>query len=188
MVLVAVLGTPQHVTVLVYATITTQCYIQQRRSCAWWCHCFQQTLCRWPQLGYNRWYSCSVITRLCTDLCPRSHRPEGLRKYFSAFGEVEDCTILRDQEGRSRGFAFLTFREPSSVNAVMVREHVLDGKAVGGLSCATVSVQSMIPYRLTPSARFRERSTCAIRAISSAACRTQRHLIQCVPSSRASGR
>ncbi|KAI0727753.1 hypothetical protein C8Q72DRAFT_746230, partial [Fomitopsis betulina] len=55
---------------------------------------------------------------------------EGLRKYFSEFGEVEDCTILRDQDGRSRGFAFLTFREPSSVNAVMVREHVLDGKAI----------------------------------------------------------
>ncbi|TFY58728.1 hypothetical protein EVJ58_g6237 [Rhodofomes roseus] len=55
---------------------------------------------------------------------------EGLRKYFSEFGEVEDCTILRDQEGRSRGFAFLTFKEPSSVNAVMVREHVLDGKAI----------------------------------------------------------
>lgn len=38
---------------------------------------------------------------------------------------------MRDPEtGRSRGFAFLTFEEPSSVNAVMVREHYLDGKAV----------------------------------------------------------
>ncbi|KZT63218.1 hypothetical protein DAEQUDRAFT_781193 [Daedalea quercina L-15889] len=83
---------------------------------------------------------------------------ESLRKHFSEFGEVEDCTILRDQDGRSRGFAFLTFKDPSSVNAVMVREHVLDGKAidpkraipreehlrntryfVGGLSHATAS-------------------------------------------------
>ncbi|OSD03666.1 RNA-binding domain-containing protein [Trametes coccinea BRFM310] len=55
---------------------------------------------------------------------------EGLRKYFSEFGEVEDCTILRDQDGRSRGFAFLTFKDPSSVNAVMCREHVLDGKTI----------------------------------------------------------
>jgi len=38
---------------------------------------------------------------------------------------------MRDPEtGRSRGFAFLTFEEPSSVNAVMVREHYLDGKAI----------------------------------------------------------
>ena len=55
---------------------------------------------------------------------------EGLRKYFSEFGEVEDCTILRDQDGRSRGFAFLTFKDPASVNAVMCREHILDGKTV----------------------------------------------------------
>ncbi|KAH9856412.1 hypothetical protein C2E23DRAFT_944544 [Lenzites betulinus] len=55
---------------------------------------------------------------------------EGLRKYFSEFGEVEDCTILRDQDGRSRGFAFLTFKEPASVNSVMCREHVLDGKTI----------------------------------------------------------
>jgi RNA-binding protein Musashi len=46
--------------------------------------------------------------------------------------KVDACTIMRDPEtGRSRGFAFLTFEEPSSVNAVMVREHFLDGKAVG---------------------------------------------------------
>lgn len=57
-------------------------------------------------------------------------RAEGLRNYFSEFGKVEDCTILRDQDGRSRGFAFLTFEDPNSVNAVMVREHILDGKAV----------------------------------------------------------
>ncbi|KAI0651278.1 hypothetical protein C8Q79DRAFT_23780 [Trametes meyenii] len=55
---------------------------------------------------------------------------EGLRKYFSEFGEVEDCTILRDQDSRSRGFAFLTFKDPASVNAVMCREHVLDGKTI----------------------------------------------------------
>lgn len=45
--------------------------------------------------------------------------------------KVDACTIMRDPEtGRSRGFAFLTFEDPNSVNAVMVREHYLDGKAV----------------------------------------------------------
>jgi hypothetical protein len=37
---------------------------------------------------------------------------------------------MRDAAGRSRCFAFLTFDEPASVNAVMVREHFLDGKIV----------------------------------------------------------
>jgi RNA recognition motif-containing protein len=44
--------------------------------------------------------------------------------------KVDASLIMRDQDGRSRGFAFLTFEDPSSVNAVMVREHYLDGKAV----------------------------------------------------------
>lgn len=38
---------------------------------------------------------------------------------------------MRDPAGRSRGFAFLTFEDPAAVNAVMVREHYLDGKIVG---------------------------------------------------------
>jgi RNA-binding protein Musashi len=37
---------------------------------------------------------------------------------------------MRDATGRSRCFAFLTFDDAASVNAVMVREHVLDGKIV----------------------------------------------------------
>lgn len=37
---------------------------------------------------------------------------------------------MRDATGRSRCFAFLTFEDPASVNAVMVREHYLDGKIV----------------------------------------------------------
>ena len=32
--------------------------------------------------------------------------------------------------GRSRGFGFLTFRDPKTVNTVMVKEHILDGKLV----------------------------------------------------------
>ena len=56
---------------------------------------------------------------------------ESLRNYFSQFGKVEACTIMRDAAGRSRCFAFLTFEDPQSVNAVMVREHFLDGKIVG---------------------------------------------------------
>jgi hypothetical protein len=55
---------------------------------------------------------------------------ETLRQYFSEFGKVDACTIMRDASGRSRGFAFLTFEDPAAVNAVMVREHYLDGKIV----------------------------------------------------------
>ncbi|KAH8833514.1 hypothetical protein DL96DRAFT_1666647 [Flagelloscypha sp. PMI_526] len=55
---------------------------------------------------------------------------EGLRTYFTQFGKVDACTIMRDAGGRSRCFAFLTFEDPASVNAVMMQEHVLDGKVI----------------------------------------------------------
>jgi RNA-binding protein Musashi len=32
--------------------------------------------------------------------------------------------------GRSRGFGFLTFKDPKTVNIVMLKEHHLDGKIV----------------------------------------------------------
>lgn len=38
---------------------------------------------------------------------------------------------MRDgASGRSRGFGFLTFKDPRTVNVVMVKEHYLDGKIV----------------------------------------------------------
>jgi len=51
---------------------------------------------------------------------------EGWRNYVSEFGKVDACTTVRDADGKSRGFAFLTFDDPASVNAVMFREHFLD--------------------------------------------------------------
>ncbi|OHE99128.1 nuclear polyadenylated RNA-binding protein [Colletotrichum orchidophilum] len=56
---------------------------------------------------------------------------QSLRDYFSQFGEVVECTVMRDSStGRSRGFGFLTFRDAKTVNIVMVKEHFLDGKII----------------------------------------------------------
>ncbi|KAK4152920.1 hypothetical protein C8A00DRAFT_15826 [Chaetomidium leptoderma] len=56
---------------------------------------------------------------------------QSLRDYFSQFGEVVECTVMRDgATGRSRGFGFLTFKDPKTVNIVMVKEHYLDGKII----------------------------------------------------------
>jgi len=59
---------------------------------------------------------------------------ESLKNYFSQFGEVTECTVMRDgTTGRSRGFGFLTFKDPKTVNIVMVKEHYLDQKIVCGI-------------------------------------------------------
>ncbi|RMZ83032.1 hypothetical protein DV738_g1376, partial [Chaetothyriales sp. CBS 135597] len=56
---------------------------------------------------------------------------QSLHDYFSQFGEVQECTVMRDgSTGRSRGFGFLTFKDPKTVNTVMAKEHFLDGKII----------------------------------------------------------
>lgn len=56
---------------------------------------------------------------------------ESLRAYFEQFGEVTECNVMRDSStSRSRGFGFLTFKDPKCVNTVMVKEHYLDGKII----------------------------------------------------------
>ncbi|KAH8820952.1 hypothetical protein F5884DRAFT_68477 [Xylogone sp. PMI_703] len=56
---------------------------------------------------------------------------QSLKEYFSQFGDVLECTVMRDgASGRSRGFGFLTFKDPRTVNIVMVKEHYLDGKII----------------------------------------------------------
>lgn len=60
---------------------------------------------------------------------------------------------MRDGETqRSRGFAFLTFEKGASVNAVMTREHYLDGKTV------SLSIQFSLLIRETNFFFFSDRS------------------------------
>lgn len=56
---------------------------------------------------------------------------QGLVDYFSKYGEILDYTIMKDSStGRSRGFGFLTFKDPTSVDAVVKTDHILDGKLI----------------------------------------------------------
>ncbi|GMR42322.1 hypothetical protein PMAYCL1PPCAC_12517, partial [Pristionchus mayeri] len=57
---------------------------------------------------------------------------EGLRDYFGRFGEVNECMVMRDPATkRARGFGFITFANPNSVDKVLaVDEHELDGKKI----------------------------------------------------------
>lgn len=61
---------------------------------------------------------------------------ESLLNYFSRFGEVVDSVVMCNETGRSRGFGFVTFRDPSCVATVLAGgPHQLDGRTVDPKSC-----------------------------------------------------
>ena len=55
---------------------------------------------------------------------------EGLRQSFTRFGNIEDVRIITDREtGRSRGFGFVTFSDPKSVQEAIT---AMDGTQLDG--------------------------------------------------------
>jgi RNA recognition motif-containing protein len=57
---------------------------------------------------------------------------ENLQRFFGRYGEVIDCVVMKNSEsGRSRGFGFVTFSDPSNVGIVLQNgPHQLDGRTV----------------------------------------------------------
>jgi RNA-binding protein Musashi len=65
--------------------------------------------------------------------------PENLQRYFSRYGEVIDCVVMKNSEsGRSRGFGFVTFSDPANVSLVLQNgPHQLDGRTVKYRLCGS---------------------------------------------------
>uniref|UniRef100_A0AAR2LMY1 RRM domain-containing protein n=1 Tax=Pygocentrus nattereri TaxID=42514 RepID=A0AAR2LMY1_PYGNA len=61
-----------------------------------------------------------------------SQHDPGLRDYFSKFGEIRECMVMRDPTTkRSRGFGFVTFADAASVDKVLGQpHHELDSKTI----------------------------------------------------------
>ncbi|CAL1276793.1 unnamed protein product [Larinioides sclopetarius] len=68
---------------------------------------------------------------------------ETLQNYFSQFGEVVDSVVMKNNEtGRSRGFGFVTFKDPICVNAVLQsKPHEINGRTVDAKECTPRSMQ-----------------------------------------------
>lgn len=59
-----------------------------------------------------------------------------LECYFSKYGKIIDCVVLKNHMGRSRGFGFVTFADPKNVFAVFENHpHCLDGRFIDAKLC-----------------------------------------------------
>lgn len=58
-----------------------------------------------------------------------------LQNYFSKFGKIIDCVVLKNHVGRSRGFGFVTFADPKDLYAVLENQHCLDGRFIDAKLC-----------------------------------------------------
>jgi len=56
---------------------------------------------------------------------------ESLEKYFSTYGEVESCDVIRDKKTeKSKGYAFVAFKDHETAKAVVEEgEHEVDGRS-----------------------------------------------------------
>eukprot|EP00088_Acartia_fossae_P024650 TRINITY_DN2555_c0_g1_i1.p1 TRINITY_DN2555_c0_g1~~TRINITY_DN2555_c0_g1_i1.p1 ORF type:complete len:243 (-),score=79.01 TRINITY_DN2555_c0_g1_i1:106-834(-) len=63
---------------------------------------------------------------------PQEAKDTDIKEYFETFGEIENITLKTDPNtGRSRGFAFVLFKDPAGLNAASADEsHVVKGKKV----------------------------------------------------------
>ncbi|KAL7676767.1 hypothetical protein ACOME3_003016 [Neoechinorhynchus agilis] len=52
-----------------------------------------------------------------------------VRLHFERFGQITECSVMRDQSGKSRGFGFVAFAKSDSINELMKsRPHYIDGR------------------------------------------------------------
>ncbi len=53
------------------------------------------------------------------------------KKYFEQFGDLEEAIIMRQKNGESRGFGFVSYKDRASVDKVLAEQNLeLDGRRV----------------------------------------------------------
>jgi len=73
----------------------------------------------------------------------RETTEDSLRAYFAKYGNIKDCILMVDKmTGNSRGFGFVTYSDPSSIDGVLKNcPHTLDNKRVDAKKCTPRSEQ-----------------------------------------------
>eukprot|EP00288_Rhodomonas_lens_P013259 CAMPEP_0177702440 /NCGR_PEP_ID=MMETSP0484_2-20121128/7136_1 /TAXON_ID=354590 /ORGANISM="Rhodomonas lens, Strain RHODO" /LENGTH=91 /DNA_ID=CAMNT_0019213721 /DNA_START=124 /DNA_END=395 /DNA_ORIENTATION=- len=61
---------------------------------------------------------------------PYSTTKDGFREYFAQFGELMECELMFNREGRSRGFGFVLYKDDALNKQCLGMQHMLDGRSL----------------------------------------------------------
>lgn len=62
-----------------------------------------------------------IDRKLFVGMLNKKYNEQDVRQLFSSQGSIEECTVLRDQNGQSKGCAFVTYAtKQSAISAIKV--------------------------------------------------------------------
>lgn len=73
---------------------------------------------------YSNYNIISISDRkLFVGMLNKKYNEQDVRQLFSSQGSIEECTVLRDQNGQSKGCAFVTYAtKQSAISAIKVNK------------------------------------------------------------------
>jgi RNA-binding protein Musashi len=74
-----------------------------------------------------------------------------LEQTFSVYGQIVDSIVMKNQQtGQSRGFGFVTFKDPSSAQKALQQPNKVDNKLVDVKFCNPRTPQPAFQQHMTP--------------------------------------